>query len=70
MNFYTYIDVALADFVSLYLNTGLVAVQHHKEFPLDIYTYGREAVFGNVWDKVTSKCRGIIVHRHTDGLRG
>lgn len=65
MNFYTYIDRSQAEFEVTYLDTGLVTIQHHKEFPLDIYAYGREAVFGNVWDEVTSKCRGIIVHRHT-----
>lgn len=65
LNFFEYIDTYPVAFQRDYIDTGLVNVQGHREFPLDIYSYGRRAVFDNVWDKVTSKCRGIIVHRTT-----
>lgn len=65
MNFDDYIGLTPEDFERDYINTGLIQVAHHKEFPLSIYTYGRKAVHENVWDNVTSKCRGIIVNRET-----
>lgn len=64
MNFYSYIG-ATPEIVEAYLAKGLLQRQHHKEFPLDIYVYGREAVHENVWDNITSRCRGIIVNRET-----
>ena len=66
MNFYKYIGVTKEEFIGGYLDTGLVSEQVHKEFPLAIYTYGRRAVHENIWDGVTSRCRGIIVNRETD----
>src|SRR5208282_1007802 len=68
MNFADYIGIGPEDFRMYYLNTGLVQVSHHHEFPLSIYTYGRKAVYENVWDNVTTKCRGIIVNRETGDI--
>jgi RNA ligase len=65
MNFWEYIKCPSGLFDKAYLETGLVQVQHHHEFPLDVYCYGRKAVKEQVWDNVTSKCRGLIVHRET-----
>lgn len=65
MNFADYIGIGPDEFTTRYLDTGLVQVSHHHEFPLSIYTYGRKAVHENVWDNVTSCCRGIIVNRET-----
>ena len=65
MNFSDYIGIGPEEFTAKYLDTGLVQVSHHHEFPLSIYTYGRKAVHENVWDNVTSRCRGIIVNRET-----
>lgn len=64
MNFFKYLGVTPEE-LEAYIDTGLVQRQSHDTFPLDIYSYGRKAVFDNVWDAVTSKCRGIIVHRET-----
>jgi RNA ligase len=33
-----------------------------------MYTYGREAVYGNIWDSVTRKCRGIVFNTETGDI--
>jgi RNA ligase len=46
-----------------YIESGLVRCQYHKQFnDLMILTYGRKAVYENVWDEITEKCRGLIVN--------
>jgi RNA ligase len=65
MNFFKYIQTDAAAFWENYLKAGWIQVQHHQEFPLDIYNYTRATVHENKWDAVTSKCRGIIVNRDT-----
>ena len=65
MNFFDYIGVPQAKFESEYIDLGFVQRQKHKQFPLDIFTYTRKTVYENVWDNVTSRCRGIVVHRET-----
>jgi RNA ligase len=68
MNFLEYIGKTEEEFVRDYLVTGLVSESLHKEFPLNMYTYSRKTVHDNVWDGVTSKCRGIIIHRETNEI--
>lgn len=51
-----------------YINRGLVDTQHHPEFPLVIFTYGRKCVSEQAWDGVTTKCRGLIVREDTDEI--
>ena len=68
MKFHDYIGIGPDTFQSDYIDTGLVTVGHHKEFPLSIYTYGRQTVNEQHWDKVTSRCRGIIVNRETGDI--
>ena len=65
MNFYDYIKMPQAEFEEKYINTRLVTRNEHPTFPLYIYAYGREAVHEQVWDYVTMRCRGIIVHKDT-----
>ena len=65
MKFNDYIGIGPDEFKIRYIDPGYVQVAHHKEFPLSIYTYGRKTVHENLWDAVTSKCRGIIVNRET-----
>ena len=65
MNFYDYIKTPQAEFEEKYINTRLVMRNEHPTFPLYIYAYGREAVHEQVWDYVTMRCRGIIVHKET-----
>ena len=47
------------------ISQGYVNVRHHKKLPLDIYCYSKSATFDNVWDEVTCKTRGLIVHSTT-----
>jgi hypothetical protein len=65
MKFTEYIGIDMIEFQNKYIDTGLVQVGHHDEFPLSIYTYGRKTVHENIWDNVTTKCRGIIVENET-----
>jgi hypothetical protein len=65
MNFYDYLGITPEYFKMQYLDGGWVQVQHHNEFPLDIYAYTRKTVHNNWWNEITSKCRGIIVNRET-----
>ena len=65
MNFYDYIGLTPEQFEKVYLSTRLVNSQTHPTFPLVIYTYGRETVYKQAWNAVTTKCRGIIVNRET-----
>src|SRR5258708_5514757 len=65
MIFSDYIGIGADEFKLKYLDTGLVSVAHHKEFPLSLYTYGRKAVHEDVWNQVTTRCRGVIINRDT-----
>ena len=65
MNFFDYIGVPPAKFESEYIDLGFVQRQKHKQFPLDIFTYTRKTVHENLWDGVTSRCRGIVINRET-----
>lgn len=44
-----------------HLKNGYVEQRFHNTLPLVIYCYSRKATFDNVWDEVTTKCRGLIV---------
>lgn len=68
MNFFKYIGVTKERFIEDYLHTGLVQEGIHQTLPLNIFTYGRKAVHENVWDGVTSKCRGIVIDRDTEEI--
>ncbi len=65
MLLHQYLD---ADLLAHHLVEGYVQVQHHKYFPLDIYSYTRKCVCDNLWDGVTSRCRGVIFNRETNEL--
>ena len=64
MNFFNYIGMSPENFEA-YITNGRVMRNSHNLFPLDIYNYTRATVQENDWDRVTSKCRGVIVNRHT-----
>ena len=65
MNFFNYIGMSPENFEEAYITNGRVMRNSHNLFPLDIYNYTRATVQENDWDRVTSKCRGVIVNRHT-----
>ena len=58
MHLYTLLDMAKLE---RHIRDGLVTVNHHKELPMHIFTYTRKVVLENLWDDVTTKCRGLIV---------
>lgn len=51
------------DKLELYVKNGIVTASPHPRLPLLILTYGRSAVYENLWDDVTTKCRGLIIDR-------
>lgn len=57
-----YLDL---DKLSRYVADGTVAFNLHPTLPLVLYTYGRKCVYDDLWDDVTTKCRGLIVQIDT-----
>jgi len=51
-----------------YIDTGLVDVSSHDEFPLRMLSYGRDCQILPHWDAVTTKCRGIIFRTDTEEI--
>jgi RNA ligase len=68
MYLYDYLGIGPHEFQTQYLDDGYVQEGKHAEFPLNIYSYSRSCVKEQKWDKVTSKCRGIIVNRLTSEI--
>ena len=68
MKIWQYLGVSPEKFRTDYAETGLVDVATHPQFPLQMLTYGREAVHTNNWDSVIRKCRGIIFNVETDDI--
>ncbi|MFF9777276.1 RNA ligase [Streptomyces sp. NPDC013978] len=42
------------------LEAGHVARKSHPELPLSIYTYTRTCQYERVWNRVTTRCRGLV----------
>lgn len=49
-----------------HIANGKVTEKKHPNLPLSILTYSREAVWEDLWDDVTTKCRGLIVSDEGD----
>lgn len=45
---------------------GLVRSSRHNSFPLTIYKYTEQCVFGREWTDLLLMCRGLIVHDNGD----
>ena len=43
------------------IQQGYVSVRDHLEYPLRIYNYTDKAQYDQVWNSVTTNCRGLIV---------
>jgi|ERR1039458_9561460 RNA ligase len=56
--------------LTMHVLRGLVRVNTHpnKSIPLELYCYDRKAVYDNIWDDVTTRCRGLIVNTETDEI--
>ena len=57
-----------AEVLQDYIDQGLVDTSFHPTFPLVIFTYSRKCVAEQAWDKVTTKCRGLIANTETDDV--
>ena len=68
MKIWAYLDLTEEKFRTDYLETRLVDVATHPSFPLQMFTYGREAVHMNNWDNVIRKCRGVIFNTETQEI--
>jgi RNA ligase len=44
-----------------YIDRGLVVKQNHPTHPLSIYNYSRTCQYDNIWDTVTTQCRGLVL---------
>ena len=64
MNLFKYLEID-ADKLDEYVDSRLIDRNFHDEFPLAIMCYGRKAVYDNIWDSVTTKCRGLIYNTET-----
>jgi len=66
---WTYLLITPERFQTEYVDTGLVDVSDHDEFPLRMLSYGRECVHGEgKWDAVTTRCRGVIYRTDTEEI--
>jgi RNA ligase len=68
MTIWTYLGITPTRFQTEYVETGLVDVAVHREFPLEMFTYGRDAVHENFWDDIVRKCRGVIYRTDTEEI--
>jgi RNA ligase len=59
MHISKYLDV---NKLNEHIEAGIVEQRRHPFLPLSILTYSRKAVYDDLWDDVTTKCRGLIVH--------
>jgi RNA ligase len=64
MNLFKYLGID-ADKLDEYVDSRLIDRKLHDEFPLALLCYGRKAVYDNIWDSVTTKCRGLIYNTET-----
>jgi RNA ligase len=56
----------LSDYINVeklhsHIENGLVTARRHDKLPLTIYCYSKKVTYGNIWDDVTRKTRGLIV---------
>jgi RNA ligase len=68
MKIWDYLAVTPTQFQTDYVDTRLVDVAKHPQFPLQLLCYGREAVHTNNWDAVIRKCRGVIYNIETEEI--
>ncbi|MEV7725298.1 RNA ligase [Streptomyces sp. NPDC087917] len=58
-------DLMPAQELSAAIEAGHVTRKAHPELPLSIYTYTREAQYEGVWNRVTTRCRGLVAEDGT-----
>src|SRR5690349_3870846 len=50
------------------LDAGHVTRKTHPELPLSIYTYTRTAQYEQIWNRVTTRCRGLVADDATGAI--
>ncbi|MEU6890498.1 T4 RnlA family RNA ligase [Streptomyces sp. NPDC046557] len=58
--FLTLHDLLPAQELKAAIDAGHVSRKAHPELPLSIYTYTRTAQYERVWNRVTTRCRGLV----------
>ncbi|MCP3753489.1 T4 RnlA family RNA ligase [Streptomyces sp. TBY4] len=53
-------DLMPAQALTEAIDAGYVARKAHPELPLSLYTYTRTAQYEQVWNRVTTRCRGLV----------
>ncbi|EFC80085.1 T4 RnlA family RNA ligase [Parafrankia sp. EUN1f] len=56
-------DLFDLDQLDRHITAGLVTRKPHPDLPLDILTYTRTCQYKAEWDAITTRCRGLVVHR-------
>lgn len=56
-------DLFDLDQLDRHIAAGLVTRKPHPSLPLDILTYTRTCQYQAAWDAITTRCRGLVVHR-------
>jgi hypothetical protein len=51
-----------------YIDSGMIDVSHHDEFPLTLFSYSRQAQHENLWPEPVRKCRGLIIRDSDDEI--
>jgi RNA ligase len=49
-----------------YTVNGHLFKQVHRNMPLSIWNYTPEVQYGQLWDKVTLQCRGLVTDNNGD----
>ena len=52
------------------ITAGYVRVSHHDSLPLTIYTYSRACQYEQRWNRVTTRCRGLVVEQPSGRIVG
>ncbi|MFI5762590.1 RNA ligase [Streptomyces sp. NPDC051563] len=53
-------DLMPAQALTEAIDAGYVLRKAHPELPLSLYTYSRTAQYEQVWNQVTTRCRGLV----------
>ncbi|MFE6060776.1 RNA ligase [Streptomyces sp. NPDC056431] len=53
-------DLMPSDELAAALTDGHVTRKRHPELPLSIYTYTRACQYAQLWNRVTTRCRGLV----------
>ncbi|MET8752053.1 RNA ligase [Streptomyces sp. NPDC004667] len=61
-------DLLPAQELAAAIDAGHVTRKPHPELPLSIYTYTRTAQYEQIWNRVTTRCRGLVADDTTGAV--